>query len=63
MMFFFSLQKLVDLIVELLEELKYEAEDILLEDTQHRASYPTIFVQSAQSKGIHWAKHFGNHAQ
>ena len=33
MMFFFSLQKLVDLIVELLEELKYEAEDILLEDT------------------------------
>lgn len=32
-MFFFSLQKLVDLIVELLEELKYEAEDILLEDT------------------------------
>lgn len=28
-----SLQKLVDLIVELLEELKYEAEDILLEDT------------------------------
>lgn len=33
MFFFFSLQKLVDLIVELLEELKYEAEDILLEDT------------------------------
>ena len=32
-MVFFSLQKLVDLIVELLEELKYEAEDILLEDT------------------------------
>lgn len=32
-MFFFSLQKLVDLIVELLEELKYEAEEILLEDT------------------------------
>ena len=33
MFFFFSQQKLVDLIVELLEELKYEAEDILLEDT------------------------------
>ncbi|KAJ7383865.1 hypothetical protein OS493_025741 [Desmophyllum pertusum] len=28
-----SLQKLVDLIIELLDELKYEAEDILLENT------------------------------
>ena len=31
--FSFSLQKLVDHIVELLDELKYEAEDILLENT------------------------------
>ena len=29
----FSLQKLTDLIVELLDELKYEAEEILLENT------------------------------
>jgi len=32
-LFSFSLQKLVDHIVELLDELKYEAEDILLEST------------------------------
>ena len=32
-LFSFSLQKLVDHIVELLDELKYEAEDILLENT------------------------------
>ena len=31
--FSFSLQKLVGHIVELLDELKYEAEDILLENT------------------------------
>ena len=31
--FSFSLQKLMDPIVELLDELKYEAEDILLENT------------------------------